>query len=391
MPNTKRGGLLVLAAMLVATSSASTQERVTGNMAAPVRIKSVPPVYPPIAQSAGVEGTVILEVTIGKTGKVENARVLRSIELLDQAALDAGRQWEYSPTILNGVPISVIMTVTVAFTLDRQSGSQPSERQLRTPEPAPAGSVRTAPGALIGNGMSNAPTGPRGLQAYARCGVGPNYTNEVTLQRWAGGPTGVQLAVSVNSLRVSALSPVAARRYTAGMNAGASLWPDKIPYFHFRIVHDDPAAEIQITLSDSTNEGDPKAEGDTVHIPGSAAGQPVIAGAKIGLRRNDTAVLLTSERLLANGRISELNFEAMIARTVAHEMGHALGIIRHSSSTRDLMSRSGNDSVVSDFEYQTWLSPADVNTMNETYDAECSSSSNCWFARIFQGSLAVPG
>ena len=48
-----------------------------------------------------------------------NARVLRSVPLLDQAALDAVRQWQYTPTMLNGVPVPVIMTVTVTFTLSR--------------------------------------------------------------------------------------------------------------------------------------------------------------------------------------------------------------------------------------------------------------------------------
>ena len=75
------------------------------------------PVYPQIAQSARVQGIVIIEATIGPNGKVQNARVLRSIPLLDQAALDAVRQWEYTPTLLNGVPVPVIMTVTVNFTL----------------------------------------------------------------------------------------------------------------------------------------------------------------------------------------------------------------------------------------------------------------------------------
>lgn len=75
------------------------------------------PVYPQIAQSARVAGVVIIEATIGPNGKVQNARVLRSIPLLDQAALDAVKQWEYTPTLLNGVPVPVIMTVTVNFTL----------------------------------------------------------------------------------------------------------------------------------------------------------------------------------------------------------------------------------------------------------------------------------
>jgi periplasmic protein TonB len=48
---------------------------------------------------------------------VQDARVLRSIPLLDAAALDAVKQWEFTPTLLNGVPVPVIMTVTVQFTL----------------------------------------------------------------------------------------------------------------------------------------------------------------------------------------------------------------------------------------------------------------------------------
>ena len=60
---------------------------------------------------------MIIEATISPHGQGADARVLRSIPLLDQAALDAVRQWEYSPTLLNGVPVPVIMTVTVNFTL----------------------------------------------------------------------------------------------------------------------------------------------------------------------------------------------------------------------------------------------------------------------------------
>ena len=91
--------------------------RVGGNIKPPTKIRNVPPVYPPIAQSARVQGVVIIEATIGPNGKVTDARVLRSIPLLDQAALDAVRQWEFTPTLLNGVPVPVIMTVTVNFTL----------------------------------------------------------------------------------------------------------------------------------------------------------------------------------------------------------------------------------------------------------------------------------
>jgi protein TonB len=64
---------------------------------------------------------VILEAVIGEDGAVSSARVLRSIPLLDQAALDAVRQWRYEPTLLNGVPTPVIMTVTVNFSRPQSS------------------------------------------------------------------------------------------------------------------------------------------------------------------------------------------------------------------------------------------------------------------------------
>ncbi|MGH9311656.1 MAG: energy transducer TonB, partial [Vicinamibacterales bacterium] len=91
--------------------------RVGGNIKAPQKKKHINPVYPPIAQSARVQGVVIIEATIGPDGRVRDAKVLRSIPLLDQAALDAVKQWEFTPTLLNGVPVPVIMTVTVNFTL----------------------------------------------------------------------------------------------------------------------------------------------------------------------------------------------------------------------------------------------------------------------------------
>jgi protein TonB len=74
-------------------------------------------VYPPEALAAKVSGVVILEALIAADGRVSDAKVLRSVPLLDQAAVDAVRQWAYTPTLLNGVPVPVIMTVTVTFSL----------------------------------------------------------------------------------------------------------------------------------------------------------------------------------------------------------------------------------------------------------------------------------
>jgi TonB family protein len=91
--------------------------RVGGIIKEPARTKHVPPVYPPIAQQAKIQGVVIVEAIIGTDGKVREARILRPVPMLDQAALDAVRQWEYEPTLLAGQPVAVVMTITVTFTL----------------------------------------------------------------------------------------------------------------------------------------------------------------------------------------------------------------------------------------------------------------------------------
>jgi len=91
--------------------------RVGGNISPPTKTRDVPPNYPEVARAARVQGVVILEATIGPTGNVTAVNVLRSVPLLDEAALDAVRQWAYTPTLLNGVPVPVIMTVTVNFQL----------------------------------------------------------------------------------------------------------------------------------------------------------------------------------------------------------------------------------------------------------------------------------
>lgn len=90
--------------------------RVGGQVRPPIRIKEVAPVYPAIAQSARVQGDVVIEATIDEEGNVADARIVKSVPLLDQAALDAVRQWQYRPSLLNGVPTAVVTTVTVKFT-----------------------------------------------------------------------------------------------------------------------------------------------------------------------------------------------------------------------------------------------------------------------------------
>jgi protein TonB len=85
----------------------------------PRKIVDVHPLYPEMARSARVEGTVILEAVLDTSGHVTQLRVLKSVPLLDQAALDAVRQWKYTPSIYYGRPVSVLLTITVRFTLQQ--------------------------------------------------------------------------------------------------------------------------------------------------------------------------------------------------------------------------------------------------------------------------------
>ena len=94
-----------------------TRVRPGGQIQPPSKIKNVSPVYPAIAQSSRVQGTVILEAVIGLDGHVDHVRVLKPVALLTESAIEAVRQWVFTPTKLNGEPVQVIMTVTVDFRL----------------------------------------------------------------------------------------------------------------------------------------------------------------------------------------------------------------------------------------------------------------------------------
>jgi len=106
------------AAQYAATADWPAAIRVGGNIKPPTKTVDVKPIYPPDALTARVQGVVICEAVIGPDGKVADVRILRSIPLLDRAAIDAVRQWEFTPTLLNGTPVPVIMTMTVNFTLE---------------------------------------------------------------------------------------------------------------------------------------------------------------------------------------------------------------------------------------------------------------------------------
>ncbi len=92
--------------------------RVGGAIGEPRRVHYVAPVFPAVARASRSQGIVILEVLVARDGLVRDAKLLRSHPMFDQAALDAVRQWRYTPTTLNGTPVDVTMTVTVRFNLE---------------------------------------------------------------------------------------------------------------------------------------------------------------------------------------------------------------------------------------------------------------------------------
>jgi TonB family protein len=97
--------------------SGRTPIRVTPPMKPPVPIKTAQPQYSAEALQARLQGTVAVEVLVDEKGHVADARVLRSIPLLDKAALEAARQWEFTPTLMNGEPVPVLLQLEMNFTL----------------------------------------------------------------------------------------------------------------------------------------------------------------------------------------------------------------------------------------------------------------------------------
>jgi protein TonB len=93
--------------------------RVADLPVAPRKVVDVRPVYPEIARTARKEGTVVMEAVLDPTGRVTQLRVIQSVPLLDQAAVDAVRQWRYTPSTLGGQPVSVLMSITIRFTLQQ--------------------------------------------------------------------------------------------------------------------------------------------------------------------------------------------------------------------------------------------------------------------------------
>ena len=91
--------------------------RVGGSIAAPKRIHYVVPSYPEVARAARLSGTVVLEAVVDATGRVESVKVVTGKTILEEAAMEAVRQWRYQPLLLNGVPTRFVLTVIVNYGL----------------------------------------------------------------------------------------------------------------------------------------------------------------------------------------------------------------------------------------------------------------------------------
>jgi TonB family protein len=128
-------------------SGAPRSIRVGGNVAVANLIYQVTPVYPPIAKTAHISGTVVLHAIIGKDGTVQELQYISGPPLLMKSAMDAVRQWKYKPTMINGNPVNVDTTVTVIFTLGGSNAEVPNPAAPETPatSPLPRDSVRSAP------------------------------------------------------------------------------------------------------------------------------------------------------------------------------------------------------------------------------------------------------
>jgi periplasmic protein TonB len=120
VPGGSTGGVLggVLSAANTAPPKVAVQKvRVSQGVLQGNALSQPKPVYPPIAKSARISGSVVLAATISKNGNIENLRLVSGHPMLVPAAMDAVKQWRYKPYMLNGEPVEVETSITVNFTI----------------------------------------------------------------------------------------------------------------------------------------------------------------------------------------------------------------------------------------------------------------------------------
>jgi protein TonB len=121
VPGGSMGGVIgsVLSSVPVAAPkmAAPTRVRVSSGVSTGLLVRKVPPVYPPLARQARIQGVVILQAQISKDGTIQNLQLISGHPMLAPAAIEAVKQWKYKPYLLNGEPVEVDTQVQVNFTL----------------------------------------------------------------------------------------------------------------------------------------------------------------------------------------------------------------------------------------------------------------------------------
>lgn len=111
------GGIIGSATTAVPKVATPQRVRVSQGVTQGLVIRKVNPVYPPLARQARIQGAVLLQAEISKTGDIENLHLISGHPMLAPAAIDAVKQWKYKPYVLNGEPVEVETQITVNFTL----------------------------------------------------------------------------------------------------------------------------------------------------------------------------------------------------------------------------------------------------------------------------------
>src|SRR5215831_1333690 len=122
VPGGSMGGVLgsiASAGSVAALPKVATPQRVrvSSGVQSGLLVRKVQPTYPPLARQARIQGTVVLQAQISKSGDIENLQLISGHPMLAPAAIEAVKQWKYKPYLLNGEPVEVETTVQVNFSL----------------------------------------------------------------------------------------------------------------------------------------------------------------------------------------------------------------------------------------------------------------------------------
>jgi TonB family protein len=120
---------------VVTVSPTPGKAPISGGMLSGKAIKGVPPAYPAVAKAAGAQGPVTVEIVVNEDGGVESAKAVSGHPLLQQAAVDAAKEWRFSPTRLSGNPVKVSGKISFVFALPKDGEKPSSMTLMRSPEP----------------------------------------------------------------------------------------------------------------------------------------------------------------------------------------------------------------------------------------------------------------